>query len=158
MDDNSPAEAPQPVRLTTVIPSDTAYLQFLANVSKEFCRQTVGQRSDVDEQFYFNIELVMTEAVVNCIRHAYKGSAGPVELELEWADQCLSMRVADYGSCFSDFDAYAAREIDELDPMSTGGRGIIIIRSLMDHLSYTSDPDSGRNLMVMSKSFDGIEE
>lgn len=142
-----------PLRMTVVIPSSTEYLRFLAAVVKEFCRQAIGQAPAGEEQFYFNIELVMTEAVVNSIRHAYGGSAGPVELELEWSGERLTMRVADYGSPFTDFDTYAAREIDELDPMSTSGRGIIIIRSLMDQVSYSSDPHSGRNVMEMVKSF-----
>lgn len=139
--------------MTTVIPSDTDYLQYLSTVTKEFCRATVGRAVEVDDQFLFNIELVLTEAVVNAIRHAYEGASGPVELGLEWADHRLTMVVGDYGTPFTDFDTYAAREIDELDPMSTGGRGIIIIRSLMDDLRYTSDPESGRNLMTMVKSF-----
>lgn len=146
-----------PYRLNTVIPSDTDYLQFLAAVLREFCRQAVGKRPEIDEQFYFNIELVMTEAVVNCIRHAYKGSEGPVELDLQWCEDCLTLRVGDYGSPFSEFEAYAAREIDDLDPMSTGGRGIIIMRSLMDQVSYTSDPGIGRNVMEMTKSFPKVD-
>lgn len=160
MDRNNPAterrqekNRPAPFRMTTVIPSNTKHLQFLAAVVKEFCRHAVGQVCRIDEQFYFNIELVMTEAVVNVIRHAYEGCQGPVELDLEWAENRLSLRVADYGSPFTEFDTFAAREIDELDPLSTGGRGIIIIRSLMDEVSYSSDPQSGRNVLEMIKSF-----
>jgi anti-sigma regulatory factor (Ser/Thr protein kinase) len=146
-----------PYRMSTVIPSNTDYLQFLATVSREFCRQALGRLPQIDEQFYFNIELVMTEAVVNCIRHAYKGSDGPVELDLQWCDDCLTLRVVDYGSPFTEFETYAAREIDDLDPLSTGGRGIIIMRSLMDQVSYSSDPDTGRNVMEMTKSFPAAE-
>lgn len=160
MDDNSSATergqgdgGPTPFRLTTVIPSDTEYLQFLAAVTKDFCRQAISRCSEIDEQIFFNIELVTTEAVVNAIRHAYRGSRGPVELDLHWADDRLSVRVVDYGLPFTDFDSYAAREIDELDPLSTSGRGIIIIRSLMDHLSYSCDPQTGRNVLEMVKSF-----
>lgn len=159
MGENSPAadgpekkKHPTPTRMTIVIPSDTGYLQFLAAVTKEFCRKAADGLTEVDEQFYFNIELVMTEAVVNAIRHAYDGREGPVELTLAFSDHRLSMQVSDYGTPFSDFDVYAAREIDALDPMSTSGRGIIIIRSLMDHVQYSSDEKTGRNELTMTTS------
>jgi len=142
-----------PTTMTTVIPSRTEYLQYLSTVTKEFCRTTVGRVVEVDDQFYFNIELVLTEAVVNSIRHAYADSAGPVELGLEWSDHRLTLRVSDFGKPFHDFESYAARKIDELDPMSTSGRGIIIIRTLMDDLQYVSEPETGQNRMTMVKSF-----
>lgn len=139
--------------MTIAIPADTGYLQFLSAVTREFCRMAVDGIPDIDEQFYFNIELVMTEAVVNAIRHAYDGMEGPVELTLDWTDHRLSILVSEYGTPFTDFDVYAAREIDELDPLSTGGRGIIIIRSLMDHVHYSIDQQTGRNVLTMVKTF-----
>jgi anti-sigma regulatory factor (Ser/Thr protein kinase) len=139
--------------MTIAIPSDTGYLQFLAAVTREFTRKALDGMPDVDEQFYFNIELVMTEAVVNAIRHAYDGRKGPVELTMDWADHRLAVKVSEYGTPFTDFDAYAAREIDELDPLSTSGRGIIIIRSLMDHVHYSTDRQTGRNELTMIKTF-----
>jgi|GEM_PF-457991 len=147
------AARPLPTRMSTVIPSDTSYLQYLASIAKAFCQATVGRRPGMDEQFYFNIELVMTEAVVNAIKHAYGEESGPVELTLEWRDDGFSMMVADYGRPFTEFETYHAREIDELDPLSTSGRGIIIMRSLMDHVGYSTDRETGRNEMTMTKRF-----
>jgi serine/threonine-protein kinase RsbW len=96
------------------------------------------------------LELCVVEAVNNAIEHAYGGSPGhPVEIELtlDRAAACIVVRdrgrSMDWAAACARADRYAA------DHLSEGGRGLLIMRSLMDVVSYRSG--GGCNALRMVK-------
>jgi serine/threonine-protein kinase RsbW len=97
-----------------------------------------------------SVELCVVEAVNNAVEHAYGEQAGyPIEIELALAADVLRIEVRDRGrsmdwaTACANADAYAA------DALSDGGRGIFIIRSLMDRVSYRAG--RGWNALAMRK-------
>lgn len=103
----------------------------------------------------YQVELCVSEAATNAIVHAYEGCAGGlvsllVSLEserllLECADSGKSMnaeqvRRVTVGSPVPDLERMSLRE---------GGRGLQIIRGVMDEVSYVSNDRS--NCLRMSK-------
>ncbi len=96
------------------------------------------------------VELCVVEAVNNAIEHAYGNQPGSVvEVEAALADTALRIEVRDRGrsmdwaAACALADAHAAEQLDE------GGRGVFIMRSLMDGLSYHSA--DGWNVLTMVK-------
>ncbi|MDX2168084.1 MAG: ATP-binding protein [Deltaproteobacteria bacterium] len=85
------------------------------------------------------VELSVVEAVNNCIEHAYREDPGQ-RVEIVAAPDGDALRVVvrdrgrrmDWAAACARADAYAA------DPDAEGGRGVFIIRSLMDAAVYTS--------------------
>jgi serine/threonine-protein kinase RsbW len=102
------------------------------------------------------MELCVVEAVNNSIFHAYGSQAGhAVEAEFSLFSDRLVLRVFDTGSPMSDARIHGrARSSLELDAADVrnipeSGRGIGIIQSIMDDVSYRTD--SERNCLTMVK-------
>lgn len=96
------------------------------------------------------VELCVVEAVNNAIEHAYGGSPGhAVEIELTLDSAALCIVVRDRGLSMDWEAACALAEAYEADHLSEGGRGLFIIRSVMDALSYRSA--GGCNALRMVK-------
>jgi serine/threonine-protein kinase RsbW len=103
-----------------------------------------------------DVELCVVEAVNNVIEHAYREAPGhPVEVAVRIQDAVLRITVRDRGRSMdwcavcAQADAYAA------DALRDGGRGVFIMRSLMDRLSYRVA--RGWNELTMIKRLDELE-
>lgn len=84
------------------------------------------------------------EAFNNVVIHAYGSGGGDLEIEIEPADDRLTIRLMDYGRAF-DMGAVAPPDLDSL-PES--GLGIFIIRSCMDDVAYQG---GSPNVLSMTK-------
>jgi serine/threonine-protein kinase RsbW len=95
--------------------------------------------------------IVTGEAITNIVRHAHQNRTGTqIEIHLQIQKDAAVMTFADEGPPF-DLNA-----VPELPPgeMRIGGRGIYLMRTLMDEL--TCAPRAGRsgNVLRMRKRFD----
>jgi serine/threonine-protein kinase RsbW len=100
------------------------------------------------------VELSVVEAVNHCIEHAYGEDPGQrVEIVLAPDENALRVVVRDRGrrldwaAACARADAYGADS--SADPTAEGGRGIFIIRSLMDAVAYASS--DGVNELTLVK-------
>lgn len=100
------------------------------------------------------MEVAISEAVANIIRHAYNDCAGnpPVKVRCAHRDGGFTVEVVDRGCGFS---APADNIIPDIDFDREGGLGIILIKSLMDRVTYVSRPHRGTRIR-MSKRVDGV--
>ena len=93
---------------------------------------------ELPQETLADLKLALTEACSNCVRHAYPGREGLVEIVYDLQPDRLVIEVADDGEGFDD----AGRErIDE--GLAEGGLGISIIRSVADELEIGTR-DNGR--------------
>ena len=76
-----------------------------------------------------DLKLALTEACTNCVRHAYPGGHGFVEILYDLQPDRLVIEVADDGEGFDPADR---QERDE--ELAEGGLGIAIIESIADEL------------------------
>ncbi len=84
-----------------------------------------------------SIELCVVEAVNNAVEHAYGEQAGqPVEVQLLVDRGALRIGVRDCGRVMDWERACASADAYSADALAEGGRGLFIIRSLMDRVSY----------------------
>lgn len=106
----------------------------------------------LSEQGAFEVELCVVEAVTNAIRHAYLEQPGKeVEIYLELASRELKLKITDAGSPWpTDILQPRPPKTREVEEPSESGRGLFIIRSLMDQVAYTTI--EGRNVLLLTRS------
>jgi serine/threonine-protein kinase RsbW len=98
----------------------------------------------VDREDRDDLEIALTEACANVVKHA--SGADGIEVSLDVAADHCAIDVADNGT---GFDAAA---VAEPDPGSDRGRGLFLIKALSDNVRLQSTPRRG-SLIHFEKSF-----
>lgn len=114
-----------------------------------FCRRACEKHFTPEE--LDSLELAVVEAVNNVIDHAYGGeSQNPVEISITRHKSFFRVRVYDYGKPFNpgaipdpDF------EWGSIDNIPESGRGLYIIRTIMDNVSFSREKNL--NMLTMEK-------
>jgi len=117
------------------VPSQTRYLGLIGKIGEDIARTLKRYQGDREELAY-HINLVLTEAMSNAIRHANENDPDKdLQITIQIEKQKLHIRVYDEGQGF-DFASVPPPEFKYLDEH---GRGVYIIRSLMDSVTYKRD-------------------
>lgn len=130
------------------VPNQTKYLSLIGNISDRIARE-ICQLPENKESFANNINIVLTEAMVNAIKHANKSDPQKeITIKISISDIDLSIMVFDNGN---GFDLTAIEEPSfENNQCFESGRGIYIIRALMDSVIYKKTASG--NVLEMRKS------
>lgn len=92
------------------------------------------------------IELAVTEAVSNVIRHGYRDvDDGTVELQVEVSDRELVLRIVDEGPAFDPTQG----EPVELSEPRPGGYGLYLIETVMDEVAWRRREDDTNELRLV---------
>ncbi|MBD3165503.1 ATP-binding protein [bacterium] len=98
-----------------------------------------------------NIAISVSEAVNNAIIHGNDGNPSlQITIDFKIEQECLHISVTDQGDGFN-----PAEVPDPTDPenlLAESGRGLLIIRHLMDEVELTNGENGGTRV-VMSKAF-----
>jgi serine/threonine-protein kinase RsbW len=114
------------------VPNKTRYLRLVGRIGENMAKALEKYGGDREELAY-HINLVLTESIANAILHANKEDPEKeVHISISIHCQKLKIQVFDQGSGF-DLNTLPPLSAEELDEH---GRGIFIIRSLMDRVSY----------------------
>jgi serine/threonine-protein kinase RsbW len=115
------------------------------------CVSRVAQSAGFDQSALYEIQLAVDEVCANVVQHAYEGTEpGDMEITCLLEDQRLTIRVRDWGWGF-DPDEVEVPDIEApLEERTLGGLGLFIVRTVMDRVAFTLDPDLG-NELTMSK-------
>lgn len=92
------------------------------------------------------LELVLEEAAVNVMTHAYGGSAGTLEVSCRADADCFVLELCDEGT---PFDPTAAADPDTTLPLeerTAGGLGLLLIRRNCDSLAWRRE--GGKNVLT----------
>jgi anti-sigma regulatory factor (Ser/Thr protein kinase) len=96
------------------------------------------------------IELVLEEAVVNIIQHAYPGKEGEVELQIQTHASAIRIVLKDRGPPFDPLSVEAKIDPDmPLELRELGGLGIPMIRKFVDEIDYMRE--NGYNVLTLVK-------
>ncbi len=107
------------------------------------------------------VELCVTEAATNAVRHAYHDETGhTVTIQLEASRNRLQIEVADSGTPMSQElqnmlgsgELTLRTQSDDFHLLNENGRGLRIIHDLMDQVSY--ERSDNFNSMKMTKNFE----
>jgi serine/threonine-protein kinase RsbW len=127
------------------VPNQTRYLSLIGRIGEDIAKELDRYNGDRDMLAY-HINLVLTEAMVNAIKHANAGDPEKmVHVYINISDLELLIRVFDDGQGF-DINTIPPPDFNTLEDR---GRGIYIIRSLMDSVKYERVNDG--NMLEMTK-------
>jgi serine/threonine-protein kinase RsbW len=131
-----------------VVPSQTRYLAMIGKIGENLVHELESYKGN-SEALAHHINVVMTEAMVNVIKHA--GATSPentVRIHISISDRELCIRMYDSGQGF-DLTTIPDPSFEQ-DLLGEKGRGIFIIRSLMDSVEYKKV--NGGNVLEMKKN------
>jgi serine/threonine-protein kinase RsbW len=134
------------IDIEITVPSQTRYLGLIGRIGENMAHELGDVPADC-ETLGHHLNLVLTEALVNAIKHA--NAADPekeVHIRISVSDKDLLIRVYDNGQGF-DLNLVPCSVCP--DPLNEQGRGIYIIRSLMDSVEYKKA--NGGNVLEMKK-------
>jgi serine/threonine-protein kinase RsbW len=101
-----------------------------------------------DESFTHAVVLATDEATNNVMRHAHHGNPeAPIQIRCRLLSDGIEILLIDEGEPFN-LDA-----VPHLDPaeMRIGGRGVYLMRRLMDELSCQPHGDRGNTLRMLKR-------
>ena len=128
---------------------------FARNTIAAFClslNPTLAQLSD--------IKTAVSEAVTNCIVHAYKGETGTVTIECETDGNALHIQITDNGKGIEDVPRALEPFYTTLSDEERSGMGFTIMQTFMNDFRVQSKKGTGTTVF-MSKYFnrnDGTDE
>lgn len=125
-----------------------------------FARSTVAAFAVQIESFtsaeYNEIRKAVSEAVSNCVQHAYPDSVGVIEITASIEDNTLTVVISDQGVGIEDIEMARKTEYTT-KPGENLGLGFNFMESSMDVISVESDPSRGTKL-IMKKSPAKLDE
>ncbi|HEY5976178.1 MAG TPA: ATP-binding protein [Geobacteraceae bacterium] len=126
------------------VPNQTRYLSLIGKIGEDIAKE-LDRYSGDRETLAYHINLVLTEATVNAIKYGAADQDKLVHIFINISDNELAIRVFDNGQGF-DINGIATPDFEALEDR---GRGIFLIRSLMDSVSYKKTPEG--NILEMVK-------
>jgi anti-sigma regulatory factor (Ser/Thr protein kinase) len=126
-----------------MIGSDLEELARVRSFIRGFCKPL--EHPSLDEEGIGHLELALTEAAANVIKHAYGGETGRrIRISAELSPAHLTVDLCHRGQAFD------PEEVPEpsFDGSKDGGFGLFIIRQCVNELSFFQDGE-GRNCMRM---------
>jgi serine/threonine-protein kinase RsbW len=109
--------------------------------------ESVCQAGGLDQAATNAVVLAVNEATSNVIRHAHRDRpASPLHLQCRLLQDGIEIQLVDEGPTFD------LSHVPHMDPgeVRVGGRGVFLMRQLMDELTSESRPQGG-NVMRMIK-------
>ena len=99
-----------------------------------------------------DVQLATDEAVTNAIVHGYDGNPGEVRVHAEADDQEVMVTVEDRAPEFDPI-RFIPRDVSkDGEDRPIGGLGIILIRNVMDEVSYHREAGTNRFSMVKRRN------
>ena len=128
---------------TLTIASDLGLLA-LARAFVEAACQAAG----CDEKTTHAIVLATDEAVNNVMRHAHQGKPdAQLQIQCSFRPDGIEIRIHDEGA---PFDLSAVPDLDPAE-LRVGGRGVFLMRALMDELSCQPRGERGNTLRMVKR-------
>lgn len=130
--------------LVLILPSDLSVLPVVRKFVEAVC-----QLGGLDQTAMEAIVLATNEATSNVIRHAHQGRREtPVRVECILLDEAIEVSLYDQGEPFD------VAGVPHLDPaeMRVGGRGVFLMRALVDELTCCRGDNGGNVLRMVKRS------
>ncbi len=134
------------LQVDVVIPTQTKYLDLIGSIGEHIGKELDNFSGD-KESLAFHLNLVLTEATSNAIRHSSDSDPkDTVRIKINIESDDLIIKVYDHGQGF-DLESVP---IPDFDHPREGGMGIFFIKTFMDSVTYTQQEDC--NILEIKKS------
>lgn len=125
------------IQIEVIIPTQTKYLDLIGSIGEHVAKE-LDKFSGDREALAYHLNLVLTEATVNAIKHGtLTNPDDTVRITISIRENELNIKVYDHGQGF-DLEAV---QLPDFDHPKEGGMGIFFIRTLMDSVTYTRQGD-----------------
>ena len=99
-----------------------------------------------------DIKTAVSEAVSNCVVHAYPDRVGPVEMSIAvYPDRQVRITVSDKGVGIPDIPKAMEPLFTTGDPEERSGLGFAVMQSFMDRVQVTSRPSRGTKVILIKQ-------
>lgn len=129
------------------LPAESKNEAFARNVIAAFCVELNPTVDEIDD-----VKTVISEAVTNCIVHAYPEKSGEITLRAQIDGNVLHMEVEDYGVGIADIEKAKQPFFTDKPDEERSGMGFTIMESFMDELEIVKN-DRGGTTVKLSKNF-----
>lgn len=118
------------------LPRDESSVPVVRHICRDALLNLGVERTSVDE-----IEVATSEACTNVLKHVV-GTNDSYEVSVEVNESQCEIRVVDtgYGFDYSTLEDFGHTHVS---PDSEGGRGIFLMRAMVDTILFTSEPERG---------------
>jgi serine/threonine-protein kinase RsbW len=123
-------------QVDVIIPTQTKYLDLIGSIGEHIAKDLDNFSGD-REALAYHLNLVLTEATTNAIKHANNDPKDTVRITIHIQDNELNIKVYDHGQGF-DLETVP---LPDFDQPKESGMGIFFIRTLMDSVTYTKQCD-----------------
>ena len=125
------------------------------SVNEAFARGVLGAfllQADPTVPQLADMKTALSEAVTNCIVHAYPEEKGKVKMELTlYRDGWVRMTVADKGIGMEDVKRAMEPLFTTGNPDERAGLGFAVMQSFMDKVKVSSKPGRGTRVVMEKK-------
>lgn len=99
-----------------------------------------------------DIKTAVSEAVTNCIVHAYPDAIGPVTLSIAvYPERLVKITVTDKGIGIPDVEKAMEPLFTTGNPEERSGLGFAVMQSFMDRVKVTSKPGKGTKVLLVKR-------
>jgi serine/threonine-protein kinase RsbW len=107
----------------------------------------------IPREVWLQCQTALAEGLTNAIRHAHKDQPveTPIDIEVETSTDTLQIRIWDQGQPF-DLNSRLEKTTNTVDFTASSGRGLQILKSVADHISYSVTEDN-RNCLLIVKHY-----
>lgn len=123
------------------LPKDSTSVPVVRRISRE-ALSSLG----VGDRCISEIEVALSEACTNVLKHV-EGTEEAYEVTVEVNEKLCEIRVIDTGSGFD----HESEGRSHADHAAEGGRGIFLMRAMVDNIEFTSAPESGTIVRLTKK-------
>jgi serine/threonine-protein kinase RsbW len=125
------------LQVDVIIPTQTKYLDLIGSIGEHIAKDLDDFSGD-REALAYHLNLVLTEATTNAIKHAtLMTPKDTVRISIHIQDNELNIKVYDHGQGF-DLETVPLPDFDQL---KESGMGLYFIRTLMDSVTYSKQGD-----------------
>ncbi len=125
-------------RLYIKVPAISENEAFLRNVVAAFCVPLNPTVEQIDD-----IKTAVSEAVTNCVVHAYGKEKGDIEVEAYAKDGVIHIRVTDFGKGITDIKKAVSPYFTSAGEAERAGIGFTVMKTFMDGLEVFNNPSGG---------------
>ena len=128
-------------------PAESRNEGFARTIVSSFSAQLDPSVSEIGE-----IKTAVSEAVTNCIVHAYRGTKGKIELVVRaMEDNILYIKIRDNGCGIEDVKKAMEPLYTSAPEEERAGLGFAVMESFMDKISVRSSPGKGTSVTMTRK-------
>ncbi|HHX02216.1 MAG TPA: anti-sigma F factor [Firmicutes bacterium] len=126
-------------------PSESVNVLFARTAVAVFASQLDLTLEEIED-----IKVAVSEAVSNCVIHAYRDTSGSILVECKYTTAELEITVEDFGCGIPDI-VQASEAGYTTIPEERMGLGLVFMHELMDHLNIASEVSKGTRVVMTKK-------